>query len=69
MQTLSNVPFDQLRVGDRVKSKITNLEGVISSLYRYEKTVKYSDYEIFVRWEDGSYAYIWPNKFYNVWLM
>lgn len=42
MQTLSNVPVSELRVGDRVKFKATGVEGFISNI------VPYSSFEFLV---------------------
>jgi hypothetical protein len=69
MQTLSNVPFSELRVGDRVKSKVTNREGVITSLINISKAFRFKDNEIFIKWERNTRSHQWYFFYDYVWLM
>lgn len=69
MQTLSNVPFSELRVGDRVKVKTFNLEGVISCIYKDEESSVPPDNQILVKWETGGFSIGCPDECNNIWLM
>ncbi len=69
MQTLSNVPFEELRVGDRVKSKSTNNEGVISRLIDISEASRRDDNEILVKWSNGNISLQWHYNYDRVWLM
>lgn len=69
MQTLSNVPFEELRVGDRVKSKSTNNEGVISRLIDITEARRKDDNEILVKWSTGNISLQWHYNYDRVWLM
>ena len=62
MQKLSDVPFDLLRVGDRVKSEITNNEGVIQKLIPAYN-------EIAIDWNNGCHSQQWQVWLDHVWLM
>lgn len=42
MQTLSNVPIEDLRVGDRVKNKATGIEGFISDIVPFSSFEGYN---------------------------
>jgi len=69
MQTLSNVPFNELRVGDRVKSKITDNEGFIFCLIDIAEAKRREDNEIVVKWSTGTISYQWHFNYDRVWLM
>ena len=69
MQKLSDVPFDSLRVGDRVKSKITNNEGVIRELIVKSQAKRFEDSEIVIVWDTGSRSHHWHFWLDKVWLM
>lgn len=69
MQTLSKVPFDQLRVGDRVKSRVTNNEGFIYRLIDISEASRQDDNEIVMKWPNGSISYLWHYNCDVIWLM
>ena len=69
MQTLSNVPFEELRVGDRVKSKTFNLEGVITYIYKDEESSMPSNNQIMIIWENNSFDIGCPDEYNKIWLM
>ena len=68
MQTLSDVPFEELRVGDRVKSKFTNNEGFILHLIKKSETKLKNDNEILIRWFTDD-TLQWHCYYHMVWLM
>lgn len=53
MSMLSEVPFDQLQVGDKLISAKNN-PGVITKLIKKEDTTSKEDNEISMDWESGS---------------
>lgn len=69
MQTLSKVPFKELRIGDRVKSKVTNNEGFISQFIPIEQARRRDDNEIIVKWNTGAESMQWHFNYDAVWLM
>lgn len=69
MQTVAKVPFNELRVGDRVKSMITGVEGVITDLIDTSKARRKDDNEIVVKWDNGNISLQWHFNFMFVWLM
>lgn len=75
MQTLSNVPFNELRVGDRVKSKYTSNEGFISALYPKKINSPLSPFypfiedEIQIKWDDENITIYYHYCFASIWLM
>lgn len=69
MQTLSNVPIEEVRVGDRVKSKKTNREGFISQIIDIEYSQRQDDNSFIIRWENGNISLQLQLDYTNVWLM
>lgn len=69
MQTVANIPFNELRVGDRVKSRITGVEGFISELIDISKASRRDDNEIVVKWDNGNISLQWHFNYCFVWLM
>lgn len=69
MQMLSNVPFDEIRVGDRVKSIRTGTEGFIYSKTPIHLARRFEDNEVMIKWENGNISYIWHFQLDGVWLM
>ncbi len=69
MQKLSNVPFQSLRIGDRVKSSYTGNEGMIYKLIPIEHARRRDDNEIMVKWDTGSVSYQWQYCYDGIWLM
>lgn len=69
MQTLSNVSFNEIRIGDRVKSKVTNREGFISRITPIEYARRFEDNEFIIVWENGNISCQWHFMYDFVWLM
>lgn len=69
MQTLSKVPFNDLRVGDRVKSKVSNIEGVINCIYKDEELSVSPDNQILIKWEISGFSICLPDECNMIWLM
>lgn len=69
MQKLSDVPFDLLRVGDRVKSEITNNEGVIRELILVQDAYRTEDNQIVINWDTGYRYRTWQFWLDQIWLM
>jgi hypothetical protein len=69
MQTLSNVPFDEIRVGDRVKSMRTLREGFVSNKIPIHLATRCEDNEVFIKWEHGAISYTWLFQCEYIWLM
>jgi len=69
MQILSKVPINEIRVGDRVKSSLTNREGVIVKIIDIANASRFEDNEILVKWENGNISHQWHFVYDKVWLM
>ena len=67
MQTLSRVPYTDIKVGDRVKSKNTGNEGFVS---KKENKTRYSDDNfLYIRWDTGKKSNYEHYILDYVWLM
>ncbi len=69
MQILSNVPLQNVRVGDRVKSMMTGNEGFISRIIDIEDARRKDDYEYLIKWDNGNISLHWKYNYSSVWLM
>lgn len=69
MQTLSKVPVEHIRVGDRVKSRVTHIEGTILEIIPVEQARRCEDNEFFIRWDNSNTSFQWHYMYDRVWLM
>ena len=69
MQPLNTVPFESLRIGDRVKSMITDTEGLIWRLIPVQETRNRGADEIVIKWDTNSMSHRWHFLLNKVWLM
>lgn len=69
MQPLNNVPFESLRIGDRVKSMVTGSEGLIWRLIPVQETRNRGADEIVIKWDTNSISHQWHFWLDKVWLM
>lgn len=60
---LSQVPFDDLKVGDVVQSTLTGNKGLIEKLIPKPKARRAEDNQIVVRWSTGSFSDAWQHKY------
>lgn len=63
------MPIDEIRIGDRVKSSLTDREGVITKIIDIANASRCEDNEILVKWENGGISHQWHINYDKVWLM
>ena len=69
MQILSNMPFDEIRLGDIVKSIRTGTEGFIYSKRPVHLARRFEDDEVIIKWSNGNVSYLWHFQLDGVWLL
>lgn len=58
MRTLSEVPFDKLKLNDKILS-VRNVEGKIVELIPKEKATRQEDNEVVIHWDNGNKSHLW----------
>jgi len=63
---LNEVPWEQLRTGDPVRSTVTKRSGEITELKKVRGGKDPEDFTIVITWSNGSQSYIW--HFWSEWV-